>query len=262
MNLFIDIGGTHTRYMLEDAKIVSVPTARPLFLIDTLLQKYPQVEKLCISFAGQVQKTTILSAPNIEEVQNVDLQKRYKEKKIYLENDLNCAALAHAKHFNEENVVALHIGTGMGSGIVSGGRLVRGAGNFAGEVGHIPFKKAPFVCGCKKDNCIELFSSGIALSKWSAHLGRNFQTLESLPKEQYEDFLTGVLHAAATLITLFNPKLLVLGGGVVENNPFLLEYIQAHIEKYAFAAALRGVGIVLSELENAPLEGTKLLEEL
>ncbi len=87
-----------------------------------------------------------------------------------IENDLNSAVLAERLYWKSDNIIAIYIGTGIGAGIISNGILIKGNLGFAGEIGHIPFKKAPFNCGCGKDNCIELFCSGGAILKWADYL--------------------------------------------------------------------------------------------
>lgn len=260
MNLYIDLGGTYLRYQIDSSSVQRTQSDDAITFIGELLVKYPAIKKIFISFAGQVKNGVILSSPNLF-IENFDIKAHFFPKEVFIENDLNCAVLAQSRYFHEPDIVALYIGTGIGSGIVLDGTLVRGARNLAGEIGHVAFKKAPFVCGCSKDNCIELFSSGSGIKKWGKYYQQEFETLQDLPKELYNDFLGGMMQAVSTLVTLFNPRVVVLGGGVVENNPFLLEYIEKNIAKYAFPPALKDLKIVISEISDAPLQGCKLLEE-
>ncbi len=261
MNLYIDIGATYSRYQLDSSNIKKIPTKHPVQLIEKLIDKYPLVSKIFISFAGQVSDGIIKSAPNID-IKDFDIKNYFKDKKIYIQNDVKCAVLAQSHYFNEQNIIALYIGTGMGSGIISGGKIIKGVDNIAGEIGHIAYKKAPFRCGCLKDNCVELFSSGSGIKKWANYYKKEFSTLLELPSGLYEDFLEGVMIAISTLVTIFNPKIVVLGGGVIENNLFIIEYIKENISKYAFNQSLKNLEITLSKIDNAPLVGCKLLEEI
>jgi len=115
------------------------------------------------------------------------------------------------------------------AGVMSGGNPIRGVSNLAGEIGHIPFRDTPFPCGCGKFNCLELSCSGGAILKWAEYLQRSFTKLEELPKDTHKRFLEGLMYASSTLITLFNPQVLVLGGGVVESNPFLVKYVEENV---------------------------------
>ncbi len=257
MNLYIDRGATNIRYQIEDSSIVTIKESNIISLIRELTTQY-NIKRVYISFAGEVRDNIIISAPNID-IEKLDLSSYFPNIQFKIDNDLNCAILAEAKYWNSRDIVALYIGTGIGAGAISSGNIVRGFSNLAGEIGHIPFKKAPFSCGCGKYNCIELFASGSAVKKWSEYLNKDFKRLEDMPKEIYNNFLEGVLYASATLITLFNPQILVLGGGVIEKNSFLIDYIVENIDRYAYNPNLKDLKIVQTKLKDAPLEGAKLL---
>ena len=81
-----------------------------------------------------------------------------------IDNDVRCAALGELKFGAGqgcENFVCITVGTGIGSGLVINGQLVRGAANAAGEIGHIKLqmKDGP-LCGCGDTGCLEAFASG------------------------------------------------------------------------------------------------------
>jgi len=257
MILYVDMGGTYLRYEIDN-KIYIEKESNIIMLIKKLTKKYP-VKQVNISFAGHTKNNIIYLAPNIN-IKNLNLKEYFPNIKFLIENDLNCAVLAESKYFNEKNIVAFYIGTGAGSGAVIDGNLIKGIENSALEIGHIPFRKAPFLCGCGKDNCIENFCSGIALQKWAKYLKENFKTFAEAPKEVKDNFLEALMFASATLITLFNPKILVLGGGVIENNQFLVKYIQENIKNYAFNPNLKELIITKTKLKDAPLQGCKLLK--
>ncbi|BAF72223.1 ROK family protein [Sulfurovum sp. NBC37-1] len=271
--LYIDIGGTYLRSeLLKNGKTFKEKvSSRGISLSEYLEQKlgaYPDIAEIGISFAGQVDHGKIVSSPNIA-VKEYDI-KKYIEKKypvsLKIDNDLNCAMLAEKEDIKRKNMALLYIGTGMGSAVLEQGEIVRGERNLAYEIGHVPFKKAPFRCGCGKDNCLELFSSGSGLKKWYTYYGLPQMTLEELRKSKdkyakkiYQNFQEGLFRAAATLVTLANPKVLVLGGGVVSANHFLKEKVEKKIGKYALASNLEGLEIKLSQLKNASIEGAKQL---
>jgi len=249
MNLAVDIGGTFLRYDLGEIKKVKIKNIDIEEFLKELIKKY-NVKKIAISFAGQVNKGEILSSPNAKKFNPKNLGIPY-----ILENDLNCAALAESNYFKSKFLVALYSGTGLGSGIIENG-IVRGYKNLAGEIGHIPYKKAPFKCGCGKDNCIELFASGSGIKKWAKFLGCS-SDLKTTCEEIKKNYKEALLTAVGVALTLFNPEILVLGGGVIKNNPYLLDVVKENIKNYApFFSVSK---IVLSEIEDAPLKGTKLL---
>jgi glucokinase len=164
--------------------------------------------------------------------------------------------------------LALYVGTGIGSAFIDGGKLVRGVRNQAFEIGHIPYKETPLACGCGKKNCIELYASASGMNKWMIYYKMPKLTLAELEKSEYGHdkeialgFKEALLFAVATLLTLTNPKKLVLGGGVMKRNPYLLEWLKDNLKGQAFSNALQEVTIHMSELQNGAIEGAKLLEE-
>lgn len=276
MKLVLDAGGTSIRAQIyEHGMCVTTLHAKSrekglAAYIEEVLATYGAIKVVCISYAGQVRDGVILSAPNIT-VDRHDIKKYFAAKygiEVLIENDLNCAVLAEAKEHESGDICAVYVGTGLGLGVLSGGNLVRGASSVATELGHIPYKKAPFACGCGRENCIELFASGSALEKWSRYYLLGSCELEALrtseaahAKEVYEEFIKALLAALGTVVTLFNPKVLVLGGGVIENNPFLYEIILQNIPLYALGVSLEGLKIVQTTIEDAPLKGAYLLKD-
>jgi len=267
--LFIDIGGTKLRCE-QDGKIQEYFTKEKELtaFLEMKLQNDKTVNAISVSFAGQVDKGVILSSPNINvKVKNI---KEYFEKKYHIsfkiDNDLNCALLAETKYIDEENIALLFIGSGVGGAVLESNRIIKGEKNIACEIGHIPFKKAPFLCGCGKDNCIEIYGGGAGLAKWFEYYGYEFVKLQELKEAKdknlqkiYDNFLEAILRAAASLVTLFNPKVLILGGGIIKSNPFLLDIIKKDLDKFALKQSCEGLKIIASRLKNASLEGAKLL---
>lgn len=250
MNLAVDIGGTYLRYDIDGIKKIEIKNIDIEEFLKKLIKKY-NIKKIAISFAGQVNNREILSSPNTKKFNPKNLKIPY-----ILENDLNCAALAQSDYFKSRFLAALYSGTGLGSGIIEDGKILRGYKNLAGEIGHIPYKKAPFKCGCGKDNCIELFASGSGIEKWAKFLGCD-KDLKTTCGEIRKNYEKALIFGTATVLTLFNPEILVLGGGVIKNNPYLVETVKENIKNYAPSFAVSE--IVLSEIENASLKGAKLL---
>lgn len=271
MTLGIDIGGTYLRYEIREASLLqkkdSIKSSVVILkdYIENILQNEKNIKDICISFAGQVKDGVILASPNIK-IEKFDIKAYFEEKysvNLFIENDLNCAVLAEANYFKSADIAALYIGSGLGLGVLSASKLVKGAQSMATELGHIPYKNSPFTCGCGKDNCLELFASGVALDKWKEYYKMDAKyTLKELQShELYEIFVESLLYAAGTTITLFNPEILVLGGGIMQNNPYLQEIILSKIEAYAMPITLKNIKIINTQLNNASLEGAFLLKE-
>ena len=256
MRLAVDLGGTWLRWeLIPGGQTGRVATAGvdPQAYLRELIDRYA-VKAVAISFAGQVHDGRILSAPNISAgFDPAKLGIPYR-----IENDLKCAVLAEGCDWGSDSLTALYSGTGLGSATLERGEPIRGQRNLAGEIGHVPYRRAPFRCGCGKDNCLELYASGSGIAKWARHLGLAPSLDEPAIRERYDEALC---FAAATLLTLLNPEMLILGGGVITHRPDLVELVKTELPNYAPPFALEGVCIERSRLENASLEGAKILLE-
>jgi len=238
MILAIDIGGTFFRYKFGE--IFEVKNTKEIDVLKEILgliEKY-NPSKLGISFAGQVNKGKILSSPNIN-IKSIDLNK-YIKIPFILENDLNCAAVAESRYFDSKFLVALYSGTGLGAGIIENGRLCRGYMNLAGEIGHIPYKKTNFICGCGKNDCLEFYASS---------------KIEKI-NGSFEEYKEALNKAVGIVASLFNPEIIVLGGGYYLHHKFKID------KKYI--PNFDKVEIKTTKLKDASLIGAEILakEEL
>ena len=184
----IDVGGTNVKIALvdNDGKIIysnTVPTYAQMgyeYTVNNIKQAIrdlmketntdsKSIEAIGFDFPGQVDyKTGVVKlAPNIPGWVNVPIAQMIEEEfhiPTKIDNDVRCAALGEMKFGAGrgcENFVCITVGTGIGSGLVINGQLVRGAANAAGEIGHIKLQMndGP-ICGCGDTGCLEAFASG------------------------------------------------------------------------------------------------------
>jgi len=273
----MDIGGTNIRYNIIDSSEEVVlhhsMSSRDISIIDTIesIIKEYDILKIGISYAGQVDSGHILSSPNIR-VYRANIEQYFKEQHnipLFIDNDLKCAALAEYDYYRcSGSMVVAYIGTGFGAAIIESGRVVRGSHNLAGEIGHIPFRESSIACGCGNHYCIEASCSGLALSNYIEYYGlsidddplKNLKKLNNANAQKILDnFHEGLLFAIATIISLLNPEKIVLGGGVIEKNHYLLDFIKENIDRYTLATSLKQTDIVISRLSDAPIRGARLL---
>jgi len=269
MKLYIDFGGTHFRYQLNSSKIKTLnsDTIDLKNFLDKMIQKHSNISFISISFAGIVQNGEILSSPNTN-TKNFAVKKYIKETyniPLAIDNDLNCAALAEHNNLQVSSLAVFYIGTGFGSAFIDNNRLIKGANNKSGEIGHIPFKKSPFNCGCGRDDCLELYVSGNGIENWCDYFNieakyRRLDLLESLDdykaKIIIENFYHGLEYAFHSSLNLFDFNNLVLGGSV-GNNENIKNFLEEQFNKSAFQR--ENLTISLSTLEEGSLQGTKLL---
>lgn len=124
---------------------------------------------------------TVLASVNIP-LQGVALREELSRRlgvPVVVDNDANCAALAEAAWAPSgpvENLVMLTLGTGVGGGVVSGGRIFRGASGLGAELGHLVIDENGPVCPgrCPSRGCLEAYCSGTALGREATAVGRDW----------------------------------------------------------------------------------------
>lgn len=200
------------------------------------------------------------------------LEDRYKIPAI-LENDVNCAALGEkwlGAGKNSENFVCLTIGTGIGGGIILNGDIFRGDTYVAGEFGHIQIVKSGEECLCGKKGCYERYASATALVKMvKEKTGKTlngkeiFELEKSGDKEIKEivdrwiDYFTDGL---STIAYIFNPPLIVIGGGVTKQGEYLLNRILVSLDSKLGINYKKNLKIKFAELgNNAGILGAEYL---
>ncbi len=274
MNLAIDAGGTHLRAEIWDntkqiTSLNSKSSEIGLYAwIVSILKEYKSIKTVGIAYAGQVEDGRIISSPNIN-IDQYEIKKAIESEfdvSLKIENDLTCAVLAESHVHKSENICALYVGTGLGLGVIESNKVIRGAHNMAAEIGHIPYKESPLTCGCGRNNCVELYCSGSGIKKWIDYYNIDSEgTLENLSqcddKNIVETFENALSHAAGVCVTLFNPEILVLGGGIITTNVYLKDIITTQISNYALPQALKSLKICLSSVDNAPIKGALLLKD-
>ncbi|MBA2721017.1 MAG: ROK family protein [Chloroflexi bacterium] len=195
---------------------------------------------------------------------------------VWVDNDVNVLALGEGRSgvaAGHEDVVVVKIGTGIGAGIITGGRLHRGAQGSAGDVGHIQVTDDPgVVCRCGNIGCLEALAGGAALGRAgeeAARAGRSarLQTaLDQRGRVTAEDVAraasagdptaVAMLQGAgrrvgsmlASVVNFFNPSLIVIGGGVANSPDQLLASIRETVYRRSLPLATRDLLIQRSSL--------------
>lgn len=288
----LDIGGTAVKYGLLDENGVILelgefPTeaekgVENLFKnICGVIDKYlsDDILGIAVSGTGQIDGTigkVIGGNPIIPGWIGTNLveklEDRYKIPAV-LENDVNCAALGEkwlGAGKNSENFVCLTIGTGIGGGIILNGDIFRGDTYVAGEFGHIQIVKSGEECLCGKKGCYERYASATALVKMvKEKTGKTlngkeiFELEKSGDKEIKEivdrwiDYFTDGL---STIAYIFNPPLIVIGGGVTKQGEYLLNRILVSLDSKLGINYKKNLKIKFAELgNNAGILGAEYL---
>ena len=155
---------------------------------------------------------------------------------VAVENDANALALAERQFGVGRTVrdfVCLTLGTGVGGGCVIGGGLNRGPHFFANALGHITLVPDGHPCTCGKRGCLEAYANASALLRFAG--GRFKDAGEVIAAAQAGNAaaseairaLAGHLAAGVvSIIQILDPEMIILSGGIVENNPLLLQHFQ------------------------------------
>jgi glucokinase-like ROK family protein len=195
---------------------------------------------------------------------------------VWVDNDVNLLALGEWRSgvaAGHDDVVVVKIGTGIGAGIISGGRIHRGAQGSAGDVGHIQVTEDPdVVCRCGNIGCLEALAGGGALGRAgedAARDGRSARLRTALDQRGAvtaqdvaraasagDPVAVAMLQGAgrrvgamlASVVNFFNPSLIVLGGGVSNSPDVLLASIRETVYRRSLPLATRELLIQRSSL--------------
>lgn len=179
-------------------------------------------------------------------------------------NDGNAGALAEHRYGagrGTDDMVYVRLSAGIGAGIVADGRLLLGTGGLAGEIGHLPVAQAGLVCRCGNRGCLETVASPVAIARVLADSWGRPVAPDDLPgllaggsegaRRVIEDAGEAIGRALAWLVTLFNPRLIVIGGDLAAVGERLEGPIRHAIARQALPSAVPQVTIVTAELGSS-----------
>ncbi|HET8949139.1 MAG TPA: ROK family transcriptional regulator [Solirubrobacteraceae bacterium] len=208
---------------------------------------------------GVVGSTAIL--PGWVGVAAADEMHRRLDLPILVDNDANLAALAEAAFGagrDAKDLVYLMISSGIGAGLVLNGRLYRGAEGLAGELGHVLVDADGPVCRCGNRGCLETVAGTDALAdllRRSHGDGLDGRAIVRLAREGdlgcrrvIADAGRAIGQAAATLVNVLNPELLIVGGDLSDAGELLLDGVRESLERSALPTAAQAAAVVAGSL--------------
>lgn len=242
----LDIGGTNTRIALvkkgQISRYIKIKTPHTkkkfLHLIRNEIQKAnsSEVSAIAVSIAGPLKDGIIKNPPNLP-LKNFNLKHylfTHFKKKIEVENDANCAALAELRYgCKKKNFVVMTFGTGVGGGVIIEGKLYTGEG-YASELGHM------------------IIHNGKNLEYWW-----KLQRRKNIPQKIKNDSIQHVAEGIASVINIFDPEIIVIAGGIRKNSPTYLEAIKRKV--YPFVILPKKTPIAFSKLDHPGILGASLL---
>ena len=191
---------------------------------------------------------------------------------VFLDNDANLAAwgeFVYGAGKGMRNLVYITVSTGIGGGLVFGGRLYRGAGYGAGEIGHITVLPDGPRCHCGNRGCLEALASGTAVAREAKELiarggGQGILALAGGAVEAVTAKTVGLAAAqgdaearelfvnaarwlgigVAAVLNLLNPEVVVLGGGMMRSAALFWETLQDEVKRRAFPSAWKAARLM------------------
>ncbi len=247
------------------------------------LARRPDFEKICaigVGTPGAVESGVVIGGaeniPGWEDVALVRMMEERFQKPAFASNDVTLYALGEAKYgagVGAKNVVCLALGTGIGGGVVINGELFHGSSDCAAEVGHMTINVDGVKCNCGGFGCLECYASATAVvraGKEAAKANPESLILALAGGKPENITARGVFNAAkkgdepalkvvreagrylgagiGNLINLFNPEVVIIGGGMSQAGEIILEVVDEAVKTYAMKINRRGVKIVLARL--------------
>jgi glucokinase len=270
------------------AEGVSAVVARLKAAIDNMLQQNNIKSSLpggiCIACAGGIdigRGMVVTPSPHLPgwvDIPLADILRGKYQVPAFVVNDASAAALGEHRYGagrGVQNLVLLTLGTGIGGGIITGGRLYLGAVGAAGELGHMTIEADGPACGCGNKGCLEVLASGTAVAGEAIKRLRRGEksiltdmaggemdkiTAEMVGKaaRRNDPLAVVVISQAAyylgvgmvNIVNIFNPEMIVLGGGMAEMADLLIAPGRRIVQERAFSISSRAVSIVTAQLGN------------
>lgn len=283
----IDLGGTNIAAGIvdENNKIVgfaSVPTALPRtaeLIADSIKEAalaaldnanndcnitLADIVSLGIGTPGAVNAQGVIEFSSNLGFNNTPLKAMLEERlelPVFIDNDANCAALGEQMAGcgeSAENFIAVTLGTGIGGGIIVGGKLITGVNGAAGEIGHMVIEHDGIVCPCGRIGCFEQYASATALVRQAKdalirdrdHESKMWKLIDgdiekvdgkvvfdaahdddSIALKVLDHFTEWLSCGVANLINIFQPEVLCVGGGISKQGDFIIDPLIKKVEK-------------------------------
>jgi len=258
---------------------------RLMATIDSIWPDEP-VAAICAACPGPVdsERGILLVAPNIPGWVNFPLSERLSQKyhvPIFLENDANLAAVGewyYGAGRGHHHLIYLTISTGIGGGVIINDQLLTGARGLAAEIGHLSILPDGPLCSCGKRGHLEAIASGTAIARYVSEqiaAGRSSSLShashitaktvaaaarngDELALEAFQRAGNALGQGIADLLHIFNPSILVFGGGVSQSGDLLFAPIRHTLEELIMSRGyLENLTITKSQLgDEAGLLGT------
>jgi len=253
--LGIDVGGSSIKAVLREKEKISkrrvfeLPREKEELLnfIEKIYKNFSQnknLGKVGTSLAGILDKKReeLVKAPNLSFLEGIKIKEKIEkrlDRKIFVENDVNCFALGEkflGKAKNFDYFISLALGSGIGGAIFVNGKLILGESGGAGEIGHI------FLDIKRKLDFEELASDKFLKRK----LGKNSFEAKILAEkrdkkaiEAFKELGRNLGFGIVNLIHIFDPQAIILGGGITLAKKFFEKEMRKTVKKFTISKSYR-----------------------
>lgn len=286
MILAVDIGGTSVKLGLvnDHGHLIHKAEASVCFdnyktpILDTAIKEaraflneaHAQIDGIGVSATGQIDsKQGIVIGTNgkIPNYKGAPIKQAFEEefaRPTYVLNDANAAALGECWHgagSGVSDVLMVTLGTGVGGGIVIGGKIFTGWRGLAGEIGHFTLYQNGIPCTCGKRGCFEQYASTTALIRLAqeetGESGLDGRTIfarahdgDTAMLQVLDRWIDDIAAGLSGLVHIFNPRLLIIGGGVSEQEELLFNPLRVRVHEMIMPRFKDGLGIFRAHLGN------------
>ena len=268
-----------TNYQQGKEKIIEQLIAAIHNIIKNSGIKWKKIAGIGVAAPGLVDKKgTMLITTNLgwKDTPLGDILKKEFHIPVFVDNNVNAMALAEfefGKNRGIKNFVFINVGVGIGAGVIINGELFHGESNCTGEIGHTTVDYNGPRCSCGNKGCLEIMASGSAIAKRAikaikegakssiyklSNYDLNQVSAEivseaanqgdklglNIMKETGEYLGTGV----ANIINLFNPELVIIGGGVAKAGDLIFKSLKRTVQKRAFFVSAKVSKIIPESL--------------
>ncbi|GAB2836785.1 ROK family glucokinase [Streptomyces sp. NPDC054796] len=292
LTIGVDIGGTKIAAgvvdeegtILETSTVPTPPTADDVIdaIADAVRKASAEyeVDAVGIGAPGYVddKRATVLFTPNLS-WRHESLKDKVEQRidlPVIIENDANAAAWGEYKFgvgTGHEDVVCITIGTGLGGGVITGGKLHRGRFGVAAEFGHIRMVPDGLLCGCGNQGCWEQYASGSALVRYAQqratatpeaaeillglgdgtpegvkgkHISEAARQGDAVAIDSFRELARWAGAGLADLASLFDPGAFIVGGGVSDEGDLVLDPIRKSYRRWLVGSRWRPHAEVLA----------------
>jgi len=276
--LTFDIGGDFIKYgvvddkfkLLETHKIPTLAEQGGQVLMERIIkiiESYKDIDRVAVSTAGQVDSQNgivVYSTGKIPYYTGMMVKPLIENKTgipTFVENNVNAEAMGEAIFGAAKGVddfICLTYGNGIGSALFLNGKLYKGSSSSAGELGHMIIHAGGKQCNCGGEGCYECYASANALiSSVNRVVKEPLDAFQIFDKEKFEKpeirseidkWVDEIIVGLINIIYTFNPPLIVLGGGIM-NEDYIIDLIDRKIYN-KLMDNYRNVNIVRSKLGN------------